>query len=152
MTHSSNAGAAVRPIKKQRILLSENKEKQREIRWRLKNWGRWGDILSLERQGIPKGDGVFRDYRPDAGDTWDGDPKPEPIDQQDAEAAEIIITEMLDVDFYARQVIIMAYYRMMTVEQIERFFTDQLGASGWSSRKVQEALSRGEQIFSDMSI
>ena len=152
MAHSSNAGAVLRPIKKQRILLTENKEKQREIKWRLRNWGRWGDVLSIDSQGIPKGDAVFRDYRPEAGDTWNGDPKPEPIDHKDAEAAEIIINAMLDADFFARQVVIMVYYRRMTIEEIESFFTNKLGAAGWSVGKVRSTLSRGEQIFSDMSM
>lgn len=130
--------------------LSDNPETRREVRLELINWARWGDVAWLENHLIPGPSGVFRDYHPEAGDTWEQQHKPDPIDEKAAELTEEVIGRMLCVDFYARQVLILHYLERMTDQGIARFFTDKIGAKGWSKRRVMDTRHAGEQLYYDM--
>ena len=110
----------------------------------LRNWGRAMNDEWLEHNLMPKTHGIFREYRPPAGDTFDPEYSPPPIDQDRADQAEKIVIQIGLRDFDAHQALILYYCHRKSIEEIAKM-------RHWSFPFAKKKRQDGEKLFMEYS-
>jgi len=109
----------------------------------LRNWGRAMNDEWLEHNLLPKTAGIFREYRPDAGNIFDIEPCSEPVDQAKADKTESVVIQIGLQHFDAYQALVMWYCHHYDLEEIAR-------KNHWSSQTAKRKRIEGERLYYEL--
>lgn len=86
---------------------------------RLDNWRRWSRRDSLDHLNFPTMSTIRRNYRPELGNVWDGEPERDLFDEQDALAIEHLVNGLPSL---TRDIIIARYLWLRQLNRMEEEF------------------------------